>query len=188
MAKKENASPRISANEGNVSHTSSERKGNHFCKIDKILPSIKDQAPKLRDAFSSEIMTRFQAGELTGIRTSSVCRFVADQKMRNAIWSCGLHKDNNTHCWAEHLTMNRALAVDYYKDKTEEIWRELPPKAVFKAIDAYLQRKDLGVFIASTFDDCDREVWLKVQDYIDVEMALIRTTNAERRKSIYLDL
>lgn len=192
MEKKNIASPRIPANEGNgVLHTSSERKGNHFCKIDKILPSIKDQAPKLRDAFSSEIMTRFQAGELTGIRTSSVCRFVADQKMRNAIWSCGLHKDNNTGCWAEHLTMNRALAVDYYKSETEYIWRDLPPKgqqAVFKAIDAYLQRKDLGVFIASTFDDCDREVWLKVQDYIDVEMALIRTTNAERRKSIHLDL
>lgn len=192
MEKKNIASPRISANEGNgVSHTSSEYKGTHFLRIDKPWQFVKDQTPKLREAFSSHIITRFQAERLTGIRTPSICRFVAEQRTHNAIWSCGLHKDKFTGCWAEHLTMNRALAVDYYKSETEYIWRELPPKgqqAVFKAIDAYLQRKDLGVFIASTFDDCDREVWLKVQDYIDVEMALIRTTNAERRKSIHLDL
>ena len=192
MAKKENASPRISANEGNgVSHTSSECKGNHFLRNVEPLVFVKDQEARLKEAFSQSILSRLQAEEVTGIRTSSICRFVAEQRMRNAIWSCGLHKDPKSGRLVEFLTMNRAFAVDYYKNETEYIWSELPPKgqqAVFKAIDAYLQRKDLGVFIASAFDDCDREVWLKVQDFIDVEMALIRTTNAERRKSIYLDL
>lgn len=192
MEKKNIASPRISANEGKgVSHTSSECKGNHFLRNFEPLVFVKNQDARLKEAFSENIFSRLQAERVTGVRTSSICRFVADQRMRNAIWSCGLHKDPSSGRLAEFLTMNRALAVDYYKDETEAIWRELQPKgqqAVFKAIDAYLQRKDLGVFIASTFDDCDREVWLKVQDYIDVEMALIRTTNAERRKSIYCDL
>lgn len=192
MAKKNNPSPRVTAKGGNcVAHTSSECKGNHFLRNVEPLIFVKEQNAKLKEVFSKSILSRLQADRVTGIRTSSICRFVADQRMRNAIWSCGLHKDPSSGRLAEFLTMNRALAVDYYKDETEEIWRELPPKgqqAVFKAIDAYLQRKDLGVFIASTFDDCDREVWLKVQDYIDVEMALIRTTNAERRKSIYCDL
>ena len=192
MTKKDIAPSRIPAKEGNgVLDTSSKRKDTHFLRIDKPWLFIKDQPPKLRDAFSSHIITRFQAERLTGIRTSSICPFVKDQKSRNAIWSCGIHKDKYTGHWAEHLTMNRALAVDYYKNATEYIWRDLPPKgqqAVFKAIDAYLQRMDLGVFISSALDDCDREVWLKVQDYIDVEMSLIRSTNAERRKTIYLDL
>ena len=192
MNKKDIAPSRIPAKEGNgVLDTSSKRKDTHFLRIDKPWQSVKEQTPKLRDAFSSHIITRFQAEKLTGIRTSSICPFVKKQKSRNAIWSCGIHKDKYTGHWAEHLTMNRALAVDYYKNATEYIWRDLPPKgqqAVFKAIDAYLQRMDLGVFISSALDDCDREVWLKVQDYIDVEMSLIRSTNAERRKTIYLDL
>lgn len=192
MAKKEDASPRISANGGNGAlHTSSKCKDTHFLRIDKPWPFVKDPYPKLRKAFSSHIITRFQAERLTGVRTSNICKFVAVQKMRNAIWSCGLRKDPYTGRWAEHLTMDRALAVDYYKGETEFLWRDLPPQgqeAVFKAIDAYLQRKDLGVFISSSLDDCDREVWLKVQDYIDVEMSTIRATNAERRKTIYLDL
>ena len=192
MSKKEDASPRISANGDNGAlHTSSKCKDTHFLRIDKPWQSVKDQTPKLRDAFSSHIITRFQAERLTGIRTSSICRFVAVQRTRNAIWSCGIHKDKYTGCLAEHLTMNRALAVDYYKDATEFLWRDLLPKgrkAIFKAIDSYLQRMDLGVFISSSLDDCDREVWLKVQDYIDVEMSAIRTANAEQRKTIYLDL
>lgn len=192
MAKKKNPSPRVTAKGGNcVSHTTSECKGNHFPQNVKPVVPVKNQDALLKEVFSQSIMSRFQAERKTGIRVSSICPFVYKQKSRNAMWSCGLHKDASYGRVVEFLTMNRALAVDYYKDATEEIWRELPPKgqqAVFKAIDAYLQRKDLGVFIASAFDDCDREVWLKVQDYIDVEMALIRTTNAERRKSIYLDL
>ena len=74
MAKKENASPRISANEGKL-HTSSEYKGTHFLRIDKPWQFVKDQTPKLREAFSSHIITRFQAERLTGIRTPSICRF-----------------------------------------------------------------------------------------------------------------
>lgn len=192
MKKKDIAPSRITAKEGNgVFDTSSERKDTNFLRTDKPWEFVKDQAPKLRDVFSSQILTRFQAERLTGIRTSSICPFVKFQKSRNAIWSCGIHKDVYTGHWAEHLTMNRALAVDYYKNATEFLWRDLPPKgqqAVFKAIDSYLQRMDLGVFISSALDDCDREVWLKVQDYIDVEMTIIRSSNAERRKSIYSDL
>ena len=192
MKKKDIAPPRIPAKEGNgVLDTSSERKDTHFLKIDKPWPFVKDPYPKLRDAFSSHIITRFQAERLTGVRTSSICGFVAIQKKRNAIWSCGLRKDPYTGRMAEHLTMDRALAVNYYKNETEFLWRDLTPKgqqAIHSAVDAYLQRMDLGIFISSAIDDCDREVWLKVQDYIDVEMSLIRTTNAERRKSIYLDL
>lgn len=191
MAKKNIASPRITAKEGNgVCHTSSNRKDNHFLEIDKPCLFVKDQTIKLREAFSSHILTRFQAERLTGIRTSSICPFVKWQKGRNAIWSCGLHRDKYTGHLAEHLTMNRSMAVEYYKDETEFLWRDLPPEgqqAIFKAIDSYLDRKDYGVFISSALGDCDREVWLKVQDYIDVQMALIRTTNAERRMSIYSD-
>lgn len=192
MAKKKNPSPRVTAKGGNcVTHTSSECKGNYFSRNVEPLVFVKEQNAKLKEVFSQDILSRLLAEYKTGIRVSSICPFVYRQKSRNAIWSCGLHKDPRSGRVVEFLTMNRALAVDYYKRETEYIWRELPPKgqqAVFKAIDAYLQRKDLGVFIASAFDDCDREVWLKIQDYIDVEMALIHTTNAERRKSIYCDL
>ena len=191
MEKKNIPSPRVTAKGGKVSHTSSECKGNHFLRNVEPLVFVKEQNAKLKEVFSKSILSRLQAEHLTGIRVSSICPFVYWQKSRNAIWSCGLHKDTRSGRVVEFLTMNRALAVDYYKRETEFIWRDLPPKGqetVFKAIDAYLQRKDLGVFIASALDDCDREEWLKIQDYIDVEMALIHTTNAERRKSIYCDL
>ena len=192
MKKKNIASPRISAKEGNgVCHTSSIGKDKHFLEIDKPCQFVKDQSHKLREAFTSHILTRFQAERLTGIRTSSICPFVKWQKGRNAIWSCGIHRDKYTGHLAEHLTMNRALAVEYYKDETEFLWKDLPPRGqqeIFKAIDAYLERKDLGFFVSSSLEDCDREVWLKVQDYIDVQMALIRTANGERRKSVYYDL
>ena len=192
MAEKKNPSPRVTAKEGNGAfRTPSECKDTHFLRIDKPWLFVKDQNPKLRDAFSSHIITRFQAERLTGIRTSSICPFVKEQKSRNAIWSCGIHKDKFTGHWAEHLTMNLELAVDYYKNETEFLWRDLPPKgqdAIVKAIRSYLQRMDFGVFISSALDDCDREVWLQVQDYIDVQMSLIRSSNAERRMSIYSDL
>ena len=124
MAKKNNASPRITANEGKgVSHTSSECKGNHFLRNFEPLVFVKNQDARLKEAFSENIFSRLQAERVTGVRTSSICRFVADQRMRNAIWSCGLHKDPSSGRLAEFLTMNRALAVDNYKDETEEIWR-----------------------------------------------------------------
>ena len=192
MEKKNIPSPRVTAKGGNcVSHTSSECKGNHFSRNFEPMVFVENQDAKLKEVFSQDIYSRLQAEHLTGIRVSSICPFVYKQKSRNAIWSCGLHKDPRSGRVVEFLTMNRALAVDYYKSETEDIWRDLSPKgqqAIFQAIDAYLQRKDLGVFISSALDDRDREVWLQVQDYIDVEMALIRECNAERRKSICCDL
>ena len=192
MNEKKIPSPRVSAKEGNgVLHTSSECKDTHFLRIDKPLQLIKNQNPILRDAFYSNIITRFQAERLTGIRTSSICQYVARQRERNAIWSCGIHKDKYTGRWAEHLTMNLDLAVDYYKNETAFLSRDLPTKgqdAIVKAIRAYLQRMDFGVFISSALDDCDREVWLRIQDYIDLERKAVRSANAERKQSIYQDL
>ena len=193
MAKKEIASPRISANGGNgvVLNTSSKGKDKHFLQTDRPLAFVKQPHKKLRVAFTNFILSRFQAGRITSISTSTVCSFVAWNKKRGTIWSCGRHRDCFTGQTVEFLTMDRALAVDFYKSATEFLWRVLLPQgreAIFKAIDAYLQRMDLGVFISSALDDCDREVWLKVQDYIDVEMSAIRTANEERRKAIYQDL
>lgn len=193
MANKQDASPRISANGGNgVLHTPSKDKDNHFLEIDCRWEFVKEQDKKLRDEFSKHILTRFQAKRLTGIDTSSICPFVARQKRRNAIWSCGRRKDPYTGHYAEFLTMNRAMAVDYYKDETEDLWRDLPEtgkQSIFKSIDAYLDRKDLGVFISSSLDDDTvREVWLKVQERIDSQMAEINTANEKRRMSIYCNL
>lgn len=192
MSKKNIPSARLTAIGGNgASSTSSDCKNNHFLEKVRQLHFVKDHSEKLCDAFSNNIITRLQAEMLTGIRTSSVCPFVKSKKNQNAIWSCGQHKDPCSGHLAEYLTMNRALAVEYYKNETAYLWQDLPQKGqqdIEKAIDAYLQQIDYGVFISSALEDSVREVWLKVQDHIDVKMAIIRSSNVERRKSICLDL
>lgn len=193
MAKKENASTRISANGGTgVFHTSSKGKDKHFLQTDRPLVFVKNPNKKLRVAFSNYILSRFQAGRMTGVSTSTVCPFVAWSKKRGAIWSCGRHRDPFTGQTVEFLTMNRAMAVDYYKGETEDLWQVLSEserEIIIKSIDAYLDRPDLGVFHSSSIeDDSVREVWLKVQDRIDSQMAEIRAANERRRMSVYQDL
>ena len=193
MDKKNIASPRIPAKEGNgVFHTSSKGKDSYFLRTDKKMVFVKDQKAKLQVAFSLQILTRFQASIVTGIGLSSVCPFVARQKRHNSIWSCGRRIDLLTGRKSEFLTMNREIAVEYYKGETEGIWRDLSEEkmhTIFKAMDSYLDRRDFGVFISSSLVDDDvREVWLKIQDFIDCQNAEIRNANAERRKSIYQDL
>ena len=194
MAEKGIASPRISANGGNgvVFNTSSKGKDKHFLQTDRPLVFVKEPHKKLRVAFSNYILSRFQAGRMTRVSTSSVCPFVARSKQRNAMWSCGRHRDPFTGQTVEFLTMNRAFAVDYYKDETEDLWRELSEagqESIFKSIDAYLGRPDLGVFIsASIADDPVREVWLKVQERMDSQTAEILSANERRRMSLYRGL
>ena len=193
MAKKQDASPRITANGGNgVFHTSSMGKDKHFLQTDRPLAFSKEPHKKLRVAFSNYILSRFQAGRITRISTSTVCSFVGWSKKRDAIWSCGRHRDPFTGQTVEFLTMNRAFAVDYYKGETEDLWRDLSEagqKSLFKSIDAYLGRPDLGVFISSSIeDDSVREVWLKVQERMDSQRAEILSANERRRMSVYHDL
>lgn len=168
---------RIAANESQIDAKciSSGCKDSHYFKIDYRQEKVKNVDLVLNDVFSRHIMTMKQASVTTRIDRSTICWFVGRLRKGDKIWRCGKGVDPVTGESATYLTTNRGLAVEFYKDETKHLWRDLPEEKqmiIFRAIDAYLERKNFGIFISSFIErDETREVWLRVQEYIDGRMS-----------------
>lgn len=168
MTHTKNAPTRIAATGG--AHNSSGRKGsNSFGKYNRRLSSA-TQDTLLMDAFFEQILTMKQASIETGIDRANICWRVDAWRDQGAVYNCGRRIDPATGGRATYYTTNRTLAAGFFKAETRDLWKDLPEAGqakIFQAIDAYLERKNFGVFIAAEMDDDFKEAWLKVQNKID---------------------
>ena len=168
MTNTNNAPTRIAATGGAV-YSSGDKGSNYFAKFNRLLSSASQDA-LLMDVFFDQILTMKQASIETGIDRANICWRVADWRLRGDVYNCGKRIDPATGGRATYYTTNRTLAAGFFKGETSELWRDLPEAGqakIFEAIDAYLERKNFGVFIASAMDDDFKETWLKVQNKID---------------------